>query len=410
MSGITPYYQRHIEGMLIGKRSHNKIRLIFGARQTGKTLLLKHLLAGESSVIYNLQDTRIRQQFESNPSSLSEELRALDKRIVNVGIDEIQKVPALLEEVQLLYDEDPGRRQFFLTGSSARKLRQHSANLLPGRSHIYHLHPVVRPEETGFEGFLSGVPVSTGNPFPERTLEDRLVFGNLPGIRREPPDTAAATLESYVENYIEEEIRREGLVRNVGAFHIFLRLAAVESGSQTNMARLSQECGVPASTLRTYYQVLADTFVGCWVHAYGAAGRKRLLTTPRFLFFDMGVRNAAARMPFVRHLMSDMGGRLLEQWVGLELLHRASYAGRQYEVTFWRTTSGVEVDYVWQSPEEHIPVEVKWSENPQPKDARHVETFLNLYPKKAGRGLVVCRVSRARQLTKRTTAIPWHAL
>jgi len=241
-------------------------------------------------------------------------------------------------------------------------------------------------------------------------LERRLRFGSLPGVLQESDASAAATLDAYVENYLEEEIRREALVRDMGAFSAFLHLAAVESGQQTNLSRLSQESGVPVSTLRLYYQVLVDTFVGYPVAAYGTPGRKRLLTTPRFLLFDLGVRHAAMRKGFSGALTPDEGGRALEHWVGLELVHRAAYQGRDHGVSFWRTTTGAEVDYVWQTPGEEVPIEVKWTENPGPGDARHVETFLDLYPAKARRGLVVCRVARPRQLTERTQAIPWSAL
>lgn len=403
------YYPRRIHQLLAGERSVNKVRLMFGARQTGKSTLLANVLPKETSVIYNLQMSGLRRQFEADPASLGKELGTLNRGITNVVIDEIQKVPALLDEIQFLYDSAPDRWQFFLTGSSARRLRTHSSNLLPGRCHVYHLYPVTRLEEAGFVGVWDK-NAAGADGFPARDLESRLWLGNLPGVLLETPATAAATLESYVENYLEEEIRREAMVRDMGAFGIFLHLAASESGKQTNMARLSQESGVPAATLRTYYQVLVDTFVGYTIPSYGHPGRKRLLTTPRFLFFDLGVRNAAARVRFAGPMSSNEGGCLLEHWVGLELVHRAGYMGRSHSVSFWRTTTGAEVDYVFQAHDEDIPIEVKWTENPRLEDARHIETFLDLYPGKAKRGLVVCRVPRSRQLTDRTMAIPWDLL
>lgn len=404
------YHRRWVSAALQGARSANKVRLLFGARQTGKTALLQQLLPRNHTIVFNLQEARLRRQFESDPASFRREILALPPAVSHVAVDEIQKAPALLEEIQALYDSHPRRCQFFLTGSSARKLRTHSANLLPGRCHLYHLLPTVRGEEPGWCSALTGEKSLAAAGFPARSLEQRLSFGSLPGVQLEAPATAAATLEAYVDNYLEEEIRREGLVRNVGPFQIFLQLAALESGRQVNLARLSQESGVPASTLKLYYQLAVDTFVGYWVPAYGPAGRKRLLTTPRFLMFDLGVRNAAAGLPLTAPLVPELGGALLEHWVGLELLHRASYIGRSATVTFWRTVSGAEVDYIWQVPDEHVPVEVKWTTHPQPADARHVEAFLKAYPKKARRGFVVCRVERAQQLTEHVTAIPWQEL
>jgi predicted AAA+ superfamily ATPase len=222
--------------------------------------------------------------------------------------------------------------------------------------------------------------------------------------------TAEATLSSYVGLYLEEEIRREAVVRDLGPFIVFLKLAAAESGRQVNIAKLSQESGIAASTLKTYYQVLVDTFVGHWMPPYSRNARRRLLTAPRFFFFDLGVRNAAAEIPLDRAMLNLEGGRLLKHWVGLELIARAGYLGRGHRVSFWRLASGAEVDFVWETPREDLPIEVKWTERPRPEDARHVERFLEAHPNRARRGLVVCRCAEAQQLTRRVKAIPWRQL
>jgi hypothetical protein len=193
-----------------------------------------------------------------------------------------------------------------------------------------------------------------------------LTLGSLPGVRTQAAAGARRTLEAYVDHYLEEEIRREALVREMGPFLVFLRLAATESGRQINLARLSQESGVAASTLKTYYQVLVDTFVGHWMPAYSRRVRTRLLTTPRFYFFDLGVRNAAADLPLDARVPDALGGPLLEHWVAQDLIARASYLGRGHRVTFWRTRSGAEVDFIWEAPREEIPIEVKWTARPAP--------------------------------------------
>ena len=420
------YKQRHLEAVLSGPVSRHKVRLLFGARQTGKTQLLRHLLDGPGTRLFDLQDSAERRRFEADPGSFSREVRALPPAIRTVAVDEIQKVPALLDEVQALFDSAPRRWQFYLTGSSARRLRARSANLLPGRSHAYHLHPVcgwevgreagapepalpppavVRRRRTLRAAAAAGPP-----PFPAQRLDRVLVLGCLPGVRSEPAGTARATLATYVEHYFEEEIRREALVREIGPFLVFLRLAALESGRQVNLARLSQESGVPVSTLKTYYQVLVDTFVGQWIPAYAGRSRKRLLTSPRFHFFDVGVRNAAAELGSEPRVSEELGGPLLEQWVAQDLVARADYAGRGHRVSFWRTTYGVEVDLVWESPREDVPIEVKWTTRPRPVDARHLETYLDEFPRRARRGLLVCRCPQPQQLTDRVTAIPWDVL
>ena len=409
------FYRRHLEATLTGSVSRNKIRLIFGARQTGKTALLRHLFRRQGGTHFvSLQDSGERRRFEADPAAFTRQIRGLPRSTRIIIVDEIQKVPAILDEVQALYDAAPSRWQFFLTGSSARRLRAGAANLLPGRSHGFRLHPVCAWETArDGEAFQISPPThaeSTHPPFPSRPLPRTLLLGNLPGVRAERAATAHLTLAAYVDTYLEEEIRREALVRDVGSFVVFLRLAAAESGQQLNLAKLSQESGVPASTLKSYYQVLVDTFAGHWVVAYARRARKRLLTTPRFYFFDVGVRNAAAELPIEARLADAQAGTLLEQWVAQELIARASYLGRGHRVSFWRTASGAEVDFVWETPREDTPIEVKWTARPRPSDARHLETFLDLYPSRARRGLLVCRCDKPEQLTDRIRAVPWHAL
>jgi len=402
-------YGRALAQDLHAKVSQGKIRLLFGARQTGKTSLLQSCLPEGTTRFVNLAAPSTRRAYEVDPGVLARELAALPLQIKHVVLDEVQKVPALLDEVQSLYDGNKRRFEIFLSGSSGRKLRQSVSNLLPGRAHVYHLHPVCLAEVRGYAPAVElGPQQAVAAPaFPPLTLEALLLFGSLPGVRQEPAASAAATLAGYVETYLEEEIRREAAARDLGAFANFLRLAALASGRMINVAALSQDSGVPASTVKNYYQVLVDTFVGHWVMPYARAPSQRIMKTPRFLFFDVGVRNAAAGLPLQPGLLNSEGPALLEHWVGLELLYRAALGGRGFRVSFWRTRSGAEVDYVLETPDEDIPIEVKWAERPTPSDARHLETFMQSYPKRARRGLVVCRVARPQQLTPRVLAVPF---
>ncbi|HNQ87628.1 MAG TPA: ATP-binding protein [Verrucomicrobiota bacterium] len=406
------YHPRLLLSPLAGSASAGKVRLVFGARQTGKSTLIRQL-SGPGVAWINLQDRRQRLDFERQPAAFTQALQARSESRVRVLVDEIQKVPALLDEVQFLHDQEPGRFEFFLTGSSARRLKASTANLLPGRAHLHRLCPLVLPERSGsIAGRLLPLPVgpSFAPGFPLPALDDLLVFGSLPGIALEPGESRVRTLESYVELYLEEEIRREGLVRNLGAFQQFLELAALESGQTINFSAISKESGVPVATLRIFYQVLEDTFIGYRLPAYGERSRKRVLTTPRFLFFDLGVRNAAARLPLTAALVRTQAGSLFENWVGLELIHRCHYLGRTARVSGWRTAHGAEVDFVVETPSEAIPIEVKWTERPDESDARHLKLFLATYPRKARRGFVVCRCAEPRQITENIQAIPWQWL
>ncbi|MFQ5641387.1 MAG: ATP-binding protein [bacterium] len=386
------------------------MRLIFGARQVGKTVLMNNVIPEDRAILYNLQDASVRRLLERDPSVFARELQALPRGITHVLVDEIQKIPALLEEVQFLYDQDKTRFQFFLTGSSARKLRGHSANLLPGRSHVYHLFPVALCEEADRVSRLAAVQAGQGQSFPQKTLHSKLILGNLPGVREEPLVSAQETLSAYVDNYVEEEIRKEAIVRNTASFSVFLQLAALESGRQVNLTKMSQESGIAVSTLKNYYQVLIDTFLGYWLLSYKKSTRRRLLTTSAFYFFDLGVRNTAAELTLNEALLSTVGGQLLEHLVGLELIQKAAYLGRGYKVSFWRTVSGAEVDFIFETPVEDIPIEVKWTDNPTHRDARHVKKFLELNAERAKRGFVVCRVPRAQQLSDDVVAIPFEQL
>jgi predicted AAA+ superfamily ATPase len=413
------YFHRFLSSPLRSPVSRGKVRLLLGARQTGKSALLNHLLPPDDTKIFTLQDSALRRRFEQDPSRFAGEVKALPPKIRYVIVDEIQKVPALRDEAQALYDGDLHSREYFLTGSSARRLLHGSANLLPGRCHLYHLMPVTRWEQSDWTAFHSlpesMTPVAsrteTIHPlFPSQSLNRHLLWGSLPGVMGEPDDTAAATLVGYVETYLEEEIRREAVVRDLGAFGIFLKLAAVESGKIVNLSSLSQESGVPQSTLKNFYQVLENTLTGYRMSPYARPGRKRILSSPRFYLFDLGVRTAAAGLPFDPRLLEAEGGPLLEHWIALELIHRARYSGRGHGVSFWRTVSGAEVDLVWESPAEDIPIEVKWTSRPSVSDARHVETFLSEFPRRAKRGFVVCRCEAPQQLTPRVTALPWSTL
>ena len=404
------YYYRLLHDKLVSSLSHNKVRIIFGARQVGKTVLMNNIIPKDHFVLYNLQDTSLRRRLEKDPSIFTRELTALPLQHTHIFVDEIQKVPALLEEIQFLYDQDKTRFQFFLTGSSARKLREHSANLLPGRSHVYRLFPVALSEEENRNSRIKSMKIGDGRHFPQKSLHTRLILGNLPGIREEHLESAQETLSAYVDNYIEEEIRMEMLVRNAVPFDVFLQLAALESGKQINLTKMSQASGISVSTLKNYYQVLIDTFVGYWIHSYKKSPRKRLLTTPAFYFFDLGVRNAAAELLLNEAILATIGGPLLQHLVGLELIQKAAYMGRGYNVSFWRLVSGTEVDFVFETPDEDIPIEVKWTDSPREIDARHIRKFIELNSERAKRGYVVCRVARAQQLGENVLAIPFEEL
>ena len=384
--------------------SKPKVNLVFGARQTGKSTLLAHSIRkGSHTFTLNLQDRRQRRRYEADAGLLVRELEAAPE-IDTVFIAEIQKVPAMLDDVQFLYDLEPRKRRFFLSGSSARRLKRKSANLLPGRVRTRLVSPVLQAEQRKTE--LLPLPMTGAPRFPQRKLADCLIFGSLPGLYHEEPGEWCETLAAYVDLYIENEIRQENIVEDMGAFARFLRLAALESGQCANFTKLAGAVGVAVNTLRNFYQVLEDTYVGIRIQPFGCS-RKRTLQAPRFLLFDLGVRHVLADLPLGEALLKLDAGHIFEQWVLTELYYRCRCLGAEYKLSTWQTATGAEVDAVIETPNGAIPVEVKWTERPSPHDARHVEAFLNYHATIAHHGYVVCRCPRMQKLTDRVTALPW---
>lgn len=400
-------YNRYLLNSLNDSKSMNRARLVLGARQTGKSTIFSMLKKG-GDLIIDLQERGERLRFADDPSLLTRTALALKASKPHILVDEIQRVPELLDEIQFIHDKNPGKFTFTLTGSSARKLKRGAANLLPGRARLYHLFPVTLAEQepAGIPQKALPMPAVENPLFPARELEDMLLLGCLPGVWR---GMAKDDLESYAALYVEEEIQREALVRNIGPFGRFLRIAAVESGRNVNLTKVSQETGIALSTLKDFYPLLEDTFVGFSVPSFSGSARARLIKAPKFYFFDTGVRNALAGLPLERGMLATEGGHLFEHWVACELYRRASYLGKGYGLYHWRTVSGAEVDFVLEIPGEIIPIEVKYTANVSPRDASAVEKFIDMHPA-AKRGFIVSRVKREEKLSARVSAIPWREI
>ncbi|MBI5124053.1 MAG: DUF4143 domain-containing protein, partial [Candidatus Omnitrophica bacterium] len=234
-------------------------------------------------------------------------------------------------------------------------------------------------------------------------------YGSLPGILAVPKQSDRETdLESYVTTYLEEEIRAEAAVRNIGDFARFLELAASESGRITNLRKLSQEIGVSHTTIGAYYQILEDCLIAERIEPLTRSKtRKKLTRSEKYLFFDLGVRRLAAhegtRPP------RDTMGTLFEQFIGLELLRSAHIKGHSAKIRFWRDPDGPEVDWVIDEDGIYTPMEVKWTDNPTQSDIRHLEVFLSEY-KSAKSAFLVCHVPHKAKLSKKVFALPWQSI
>lgn len=278
--------------------------------------------------------------YQGDPSVFRERALAIDTKWI--VIDEIQKVPALLNEVHALIAEFPDRFHFALSGSSARKLKRLDVNLLAGRVFERHMFPLIHRELNG-----------------DLTLEQLLEHGSLPKVASEPHH-AVDILSAYVHTYLEQEIRQEALVANLSDFSRFLRVAAAVNGETTNIAGVARDAAVQRSTVQRYFQVLVDTLIGTWLPAWQPRFKVKEVNKPKFYFFDTGVVRAltqALREPIER----AERGKLLETWLLNELRAYRDYRNIGGEYTYWRTPSGAEVDFVWTRGKRAVGIEVKSS-------------------------------------------------
>lgn len=302
--------------------------LLFGARQTGKTTLVRSVLpAGSWSVDLLHHETALR--YTTDPGAFHREaLRAIRDGAPAVFIDEVQRAPHILDSVHSLIEET--RARFVMTGSSARKLRRGGANLLAGRAALRRLHPLTARE--------------LGDEFD---LERALLHGTLPGIVADGGDDAVERLRAYAEVYLREEIQAEALVRNVPGFARFLDVAAAQSGDIVNFAAVARDAAISARTVQEYFQILEDTLVGVRLEPWRRSPRARLVGHPRFYFFDTGVTNA-----FNRRLTARpdpvLRGRLFEQWMVTECHRLADYLYPETRLFYWRTHHGAEVDLLFE--------------------------------------------------------------
>jgi predicted AAA+ superfamily ATPase len=413
-------FDRWYAGPLRKKLKRPFVHLMFGARQTGKSTLLNALLPPDTLRV-DLSDPAERSRHLTHPGEFLTLCRALPSNTQGqfVFVDEVQSVPTIFDAVQHLYDGDKERWRFVLCGSSARKLRRTEANLLPGRSFVHRLYPLMLTEHPAtlprIPYMISPLPLPWGDgevplrPFPAWDLEARLAYGALPGIVSGEEEDRSELLRAFSVIHLEEEIRREALVKDWGAFLRFLQFAAIESGHILNYAAISQETGISQPTVKAYYQLLEEMFVGFRVPVYTKSPRKNLLSTPKFLFFDLGVRHAAAGLHPSPDVVKAHPGPFFEQWVGIELWKRLQYLG-QGSLYYQRTRDGAEVDFIIEHGNTLTPIEVKWTEHPALHDVRHLLTFLKEHPDRAERGYIICRCPRPLKIHEKVIALPWFCL
>jgi len=354
---------------------------LWGPRKIGKSTYLRS--AFPDSLTFDLLQTDLMLELAKRPALLRERLLATPPETPRspVILDEVQKVPQLLDEVHWLI-ENRGL-SFILCGSSARKLKRGGVNLLGGRAWRFEMYPLVS--------------IEVGDLDLLRALNRGLVPAHYlgPGYRR--------SLDAYVLDYLKEEVFDEGLTRNVAAFSRFFEAMAYSHGDLTNYANIARDSGVDAKTVKEYYQILVDTLLGTFVEPWKKRQERQVIgKAPKFYLFDVGVAGALTH----RRIAEERGesfGRALEHFVLMEIQAHRSYRELGYGVHFWRTKSGLEVDFVLGDGE--AAVEVKGTSRVDPSDLRSLRAFVADHrPRHA---ILVCN-ERAPRLVEGIEVLPWR--
>lgn len=298
---------------------------LWGARKTGKSTYLRHRFA--KSIFIDFLDTDVFYEYSKRAALLREIVLNLpeNKRDLPIIVDEVQKVPAVMDEVHWLIENSD--TTFILCGSSSRSLKRKGSNLLGGRALRYNFYPLVYPEIKEDFDLL-------------RIFNDGLIpphYGN---------DDAYMLLKSYVQDYLTEEVRIEGYVRNITAFSRFFDSTRFSCGEMVNYSNIARDVGIDAKTIKEYYQILVDMLVGYLIYPYVKKVSRNIIShTPKFYYFDVGLANRIARSK-VKEMAGIAAGKSLENYVLMELIAYIGLNALDHEVFYWRTNTGLEVDFI----------------------------------------------------------------
>ncbi len=340
-------YQRYLQMHLPAHQS----AFLWGARKTGKSTYLHQKFP--KAIYYDLLQTDLYNKLLKQPHLLREEIQALPKSALNqpIILDEIQKIPALLNEIHALI-ESMGA-QFILCGSSARKLKRGAANLLGGRAWGYHFYPLVFPEIPHLDLL--------------RALNRGLIPSHYDSVHY------AKSLKAYIHDYLTEEIQAEGLVRNLPAFARFLDAQVFSQGQLVNFTNIARDCAIDSKTVKEYYQILVDTLLGYFIYPYHPKSSRHLISaTPKFYLFDVGVANALAKQK-IQALKGNIAGQAFEHYVLMELMGYRGLNDKDFPIQFWRTKNGLEVDFILGAGE--VAIEIKISAVAQQADLYGLISF-----------------------------------
>jgi len=324
---------------------------LWGARQTGKSTLLKELFP--DTLWFDLLLSNVYERLQRNPSQLREIILA-DLKKQPVIIDEIQLIPALLNEVQWLITNQKVR--FILCGSSPRKILRSGSNLLGGRALRCELYPLIYHEIHDFD------------------LIRALNHGLLP--RHYISANPAKLISAYIGSYLRDEIRAEARIRKITSFSSFLEAAAFSNGEMVNYSNIATDCGISVPTVREYFQILEDTLIGRFLPAFQKKPKRRVIKAPRFYYFDIGIANYLLKRTSILQ-GSETFGKAFEHFIYHELFSHSRYSGIHYPIYYWLTTSDIEVDFILGDHE--VAVEVKATEQVNQRHLKGLNSFAEDY-------------------------------
>jgi predicted AAA+ superfamily ATPase len=355
----------------------NESTFLWGARQTGKSTLLKKLYP--DAHYFDLLLSDVYERFLRNPSLLREILSIPDLSSP-VIIDEIQRIPSLLNEVHWLI-ENRGIR-FILSGSSARKILRSGANLLGGRAMRHELYPLTSAE------------------IPDFDLLKALNSGLLP--RHYLAKYSGKLLSAYIGSYLRDEIIAEAKIRNITSFSRFLEAAAFSNGEMVNFSNIAAECGISSPTVKEYFQILEDTMTGRFVHAYQKRPKRRVITAPKFYYFDVGIAGYLLKRGRIE-TGSEAFGKALEHFIYQEIYAYSHYSDKNFNVSYWRTASQIEVDFILGDHE--VALEIKSTNMINPRHLKGLKSFSEEYKTKK---LIVVSTDPYPRKIDNIAVLPWN--